>query len=188
MQDNEYEALNKILGEGLSPEDIVTENYLAQLRFWNSLKENDMAPADITLEDFVRDNKDGDYELTNGKYVHRCSARGGILHISPSIWNMVTDDRCIICVFVGAKVNEFFYIHNKKELLDWIAEDAIVIKLTGSEKVEAVNKLYSEILMDKGTAYTLIRVAYNESYNSLFSDMESNDFNQTNFNDDDYGD
>lgn len=188
MQDNEYEALNKILGEGLSPEEIVTENYLAQLRFWNSLKENDMAPAEVTLEDFVRDNKDGDYELTNGKYVHRCSARGGILHISPSIWNMVTDDRCIICVFVGAKINEFFYIHNKKELLDWIAEDAIVIKLTGSEKVEAVNKLYSEILMDKGTAYTLIRVAYNESYNSLFSDMESNDFNQTNFNDDDYGD
>lgn len=188
MQDNEYEALNKILGEGISPEEIVTENYLAQLRFWNSLKENDMAPADVSLEDFVRDNKDGDYELTNGKYVHRCSARGGILHISPSIWNMVTDDRCIICVFVGAKVNEFFYIHNKKELLDWIAEDAIVIKLTGSEKVEAVNKLYSEILMDKGTAYTLIRVAYNESYNSLFSDMESNDFNQTNFNDDDYGD
>ena len=188
MQDNEYEALNKILGEGLSPEDIVTENYLAQLRFWNSLKENDMAPADITLEDFVRDNKDGDYELTNGKYVHRCSARGGILHISPSIWNMVTDDRCIICVFVGAKVNEFFYIHNKKELLDWIAEDAIVIKLTGSEKVEAVNRLYSEILMDKGTAYTLIRVAYNESYNSLFSDIESNDFNQKDINDDDYGD
>ena len=87
------------------------------------------------------------------------------------------------------KVNEFFYIHNKKELLDWIAEDAIVIKLTGSEKVEAVNRLYSEILMDtKGTAYTLIRVAYNESYNSLFSDIESNDFNQTDFNDDDYGD
>ena len=188
MQDNEYEALNKILGEGLSPEEIVTENYLAQLRFWNSLKENDLTPTDISLEDFVRNkDKDCDYK-TNGKYVHRCSARGGILHISPSIWNKVTDDRCIICVFVGAKVNEFFYIHNKKELLDWIAEDAIVIKLTGSEKVEAVNRLYSEILMDKGTAYTLIRVAYNESYNSLFSDIESNDFNQKDINDDDYGD
>lgn len=190
MQDNEYEALNKILGEGLSPEEIVTENYLAQLRFWNSLKENNMAPADVSLEDFIRNNdKDCDYELTNGKYVHRCSARGGILHISPSIWNMVTDDRCIICVFVGAKVNEFFYIRNKKDLLDWIAEDAIVLKLTGSEKVEAVNRLYSEILMDtKGTAYTLIRVAYNESYNSLFSDIESNDFSQTDFNEADYGD
>ena len=188
MQDNEYEALNKILGEGLSPEEIVTENYLAQLRFWNSLKENDLTPTDVSLEDFVRNkDKDCDYE-TNGKYVHRCSARGGILHISPSIWNKVTDDRCIICVFVGAKVNEFFYIHNKKELLDWIAEDAIVIKLTGSEKVEAVNRLYSEILMDKGAAYTLIRVAYNESYNSLFSDIESNDFNQKDINDDDYGD
>ena len=42
--------------------------------------------------------------------------------------------------------------------------------------------------MDKGTAYTLIRVAYNESYNSLFSDIESNDFNQKDINDDDYGD
>lgn len=188
MHDNEYEALNKILGEGLSPEEIVTENYLAQLRFWNSLKENDLTPTDVSLEDFVRNkDKDCDYK-TNGKYVHRCSARGGILHVSPSIWNMVTDDRCIICVFVGAKVNEFFYIHDKKELLDWIAEDAIVIKLTGSEKVEAVNRLYSEILMDKGTAYTLIRVAYNESYNSLFSDIESNDFNQKDINDDDYGD
>ena len=63
-----------------------------------------------------------------------------------------------------------------------------MITLTGSEKFEAVNTLYSEIVMEKGTAYTLIRVAYNESYNSLFSDMESNDFNQTNFNDDDFGD
>ena len=191
MQDNEYEALNKILGEGLSPEEIVTENYLAQLRFWNSLNNEGYTPVDsISMEDFVRNNKDDqDYELANGKYVHRCSARGGLLHISPSIWNKVTDDRCIICVFVGAKVNEFFYIRNKKELLDWIAEDAIVIKLTGSEKVEAVNRLYSEILMDtNGTAYTLIRVAYNESYNSLFSDIESNDFGQTDINDADYGD
>ena len=40
----------------------------------------------------------------------------------------------------------------------------------------------------KGTAYTLIRVAYNESYNSLFSDIESNDFSQTDFNEADYGD
>lgn len=188
MQDNEYEALNKILGEGLTAEEIVTENYLAQLRFWNSLKENNLTPTDVSLEDFVR-NKDEDCDYETGeKYVHRCSARGGILHISPSIWKKVTDNRCIICVFVGAKVNEFFYIHNKKELLDWIAEDAIVIKLTGSEKVEAVNRLYSEILMDKGTAYTLIRVAYNESYNSLFSDIESNDYNQKDIKDEDYGD
>ena len=191
MRNDEYEALNKILGGGLSAEEIVTENYLAQLRFWNSLKENGFDPEDsVSMEDFIRNNKDDqDYELANGKYIHRCSARGGILHISPAIWNMVTDDRCIICVFVGAKVNEFFYIHNKKELLDWISEDAIVIKLTGSEKVEAVNRLYSEILLGtKGTAYTLIRVAYNESYNSLFSDIESNDFSQSEFDEGDYGD
>lgn len=189
MQGDEYEALNKILGEGLSAEEIVTENYLAQLRFWNSLKDEGYTPVDsISMEDFIRNNKeDQDYELTNGKYVHRCSARGGILYVSPSIWNMVTDDRCVICVFVGSKVNEFIYIRTKTDLLNWIAEDAIVIKLTGSEKVEAVNKLYSEVLMDKGSAYTLIRLSYNESYNSLFSDIENNDFSQTEINDDDYG-
>ena len=185
---DELDALNKILGEGLSAEEIVTENYLAQLRFWESLRENGFEISGMSQEEFIRDSqKDKDYELTNGKYIHRCSAKGGVLYISPSIWNKISDDRCIVCVFVGAKVNEFFYIRNKQDLLDWIDKDAIVIKLTGSEKVEAVNRLYSEILMGtKGTAYTLIRLAYNESYSSLFADIEYNDFSQTEINDDDY--
>ena len=192
MRGDEYDALNKILGEGLSAEEIIEENYLAQLRFWGSLKENGYIPADsVTIEDFIRNSKeDQDYELANGKYVHRCSARGGVLYVSPSIWNMVTDDRCIICVFVGSKVNEFFYIRNKTDLLNWISEDAIVIKLTGDTRAEAVNKLYSEILRDakKGSAYTLIRVAYNEVYDSLFAQIQENDANQQVINEDDYGD
>ena len=190
MRGEEYEALNKILGDGLTAEQIVEENYLAQLRFWGSLNNNGYTPADsITLEDFILNSKDDqDYELTNGKYIHRCSATNGILHVSPSIWNMVTDDRCIICVFVGAKVNEFFYIRNKKDLLDWISEDAILIKLTGETRAEAVNKLYSEILRDakKGSAYTLIRVAYNEVYNSLFAQIQDNEANSQKLDENDY--
>ena len=185
---DELDALNKILGEGLSAEEIVTENYLAQLRFWESLRENGFEISGMSQEEFIRDSqKDKDYELTNGKYIHRCSAKGGVLYISPSIWNKISDDRCIVCVFVGAKVNEFFYIRNKQDLLDWIDKDAIVIKLTGPEKVEAVNRLYSEVLMGtSGTAYTLIRLAYNESYSSLFADIEYNNYSQTEINDDDY--
>ena len=191
LQAEEHDAINRILGDGLTAEQIVTQNYLAQLRFWGSLKDNDLTLVDsISLEDFIRDSEDDkDYELTNGKYIHRCSAAGGILYVSPSIWNMVSDDRCIICVFVGAKVDEFFYIRNKQDLLDWIADDAILIKLTGDKKVEAVNTLYSEILMDtKGTAYTMIRVAYDEAYNPLFVDLQNNDVSQPKINDDEYGD
>ena len=152
------------------------------------MRENGFEISGMSQEEFIRDSqKDKDYELTNGKYIHRCSAKGGVLYISPSIWNKISDDRCIVCVFVGAKVNEFFYIRNKQDLLDWIDKDAIVIKLTGPEKVEAVNRLYSEVLMGtSGTAYTLIRLAYNESYSSLFADIEYNNYSQTEINDDDY--
>lgn len=186
--ENEINAVNKILGGVLSAEEIVTTNYLAQLRFWEDLQNRGYEIANTSQADFLRDVKeDKDYDLTDGKYIHRCYAKGGLLNISPSIWNMITNDRCIVCVFVGDKVNEFFYIRNKQDLLDWIAKDAIIIKLTGTKKVEAVNRLYSEILSDtQGTAYTLIRVAYNETYNSLFADIEYNNYNQTEINDDDY--
>ena len=188
--ENEINAVNKILGAGLSAEEIVTTNYLAQLRFWEDLQNRGYEIANTSQADFLRDVKeDKDYDLTDGKYIHRCYAKGGLLNISPSIWNMITNDRCVVCVFVGDKVNEFFYIRKKQDLLDWIAKDAIIIKLTGTKKVEAVNRLYSEILSDtQGTAYTLIRVAYNETYNSLFADIEYNNFNQTEINDDNIGD
>ena len=186
MQADEQSTLNRILGEGRSPEEIVTDNYLAQLRFWKNLQDEGFELVDISCDEFVLKGKvDQDYKLKGGKYIHRCSAAGGILYISPSIWNMITDDSCIICVFVGAKVNEFFYIRNKQDLLNWIKDDDIVIKLTGEERVKAVDMLYSEILnRTRGTAYTLIRVAYSESYNSLFAPIQDNVFGQNNMDSD----
>ena len=60
----------------------------------------------------------------------------------------------------------------------------VVIKITGKEKVDVVNKLYSDILNGvKGTAYTLIRVASTTNMDAVFahyvgSMAEKNDGNE----------
>ena len=54
--------------------------------------------------------------------------------------------------------------------MNWVSEDDIVIKLTGEEKADVVQELYSGILEGvKGTAYTMIRIGSNEKYNSVFA-------------------
>ena len=78
------------------------------------------------------------------------------------------------------------YFNSIDEILKWIGEDDIVIKLTGEEKAEVVKELYSGILEGiKGTAYTLIRIYSNEKYNSVFAPLSNND-NETKENEDEY--
>ena len=74
------------------------------------------------------------------------------------------------------------------DILKWIGEDDIVIKLTGEEKADVVEELYSGVLYGvKGTAYTLIRINSNEKYNSLFFFFFiNNDINETEENEDEY--
>ena len=82
------------------------------------------------------------------------------------------------------------YFNSIAEILEWIREDDIIIKLTGEEKANVVEKLYSGVLKGvKGTAYTLIRINSNEKYNSLFAQLPTNnDINETEENEDEYGD
>ena len=109
------------------------------------------------------------------------------MYLSPSIWNKIADDRCVVCVYLGAKANEFMYFHSLDEILDWIGEDDIVIKLTGEEKVDVVQELYSGVLYGKkGTAYTLIRINSNEKYNSVFAPLADKEINQDEENPEDY--
>ena len=110
-------------------------------------------------EDFVR-SESVEQRLKGGKYIHKCSAAGGVLYISPSIWNKVADDKCVVLVYLGAKSKDFMYLNGTKDLLTWIGEDDILIKLTGEDRVDVVNTLYRGVLDGvTGTAYTLIRVA-----------------------------
>ena len=82
------------------------------------------------------------------------------------------------------------YFNSIDEILEWVGEDDIVIKLTGEEKANVVEELYSGVLNGvKGTAYTLIRINSNEKYNSLFAQLPTNnDINETEENLDEYDD
>ena len=183
----EVDEINRILGEDLSAEQVADQNYLAQLRLYNNLVKRNMMP-DETKEDFVRNgHMKNEHTIKGGKYIHKCSAAGGIMYISPSIWNKIADDKCVVCVYLGAKSNEFMYFNSIEDILKWIGEDDIIIKLTGEEKADVVEKLYSGILYGiKGTAYTLIRINSNEKYNSLFAQLPSNDISEQEENEDEY--
>jgi hypothetical protein len=185
---SEVAEINRILGEDLSSEQVADQNYLAQLRLYNNLVNRGMTPNE-SKEDFVRNaHMKNEHTINGGKYIHKCSAAGGIMYLSPSIWNKIADDRCVVCVYLDAKSNEFMYFNSIDDILEWIGEDDIVIKLTGEEKADVVEELYSGVLNGvKGTAYTLIRINSNEKYNSLFAQLPTNnDINETEENEDEY--
>ena len=185
---SEVTEINRILGEDLSPEQVADQNYLAQLRLYNNLVKRGMTPNE-SKDDFVRNaHMKNEHTITGGKYIHKCSAAGGIMYLSPSIWNKISDDRCVVCVYLGAKANEFMYFNSIDDILKWIGEDDIVIKLTGEEKADVVEELYSGVLYGvKGTAYTLIRINSSEKYNSLFAKLPTNnDINETEENENEY--
>ena len=185
---SEVAEINRILGEDLSSEQVADQNYLAQLRLYNNLVKNGMTPTE-SKDDFVCNaHMKNEHTINGGKYIHKCSAAGGIMYLSPSIWNKIADDRCVVCVYLGAKSNEFMYFNSKDDILKWVGEDDIVIKLTGEEKADVVEELYSGVLNGvKGTAYTLIRINSNEKYNSLFAQLPTNnDINETDENEDEY--
>lgn len=185
---SEVDEINRILGEDLSSEQVADQNYLAQLRLYNNLVKRGMIPNE-SKDDFVRNaHMKNEHTISGGKYIHKCSAAGGIMYLSPSIWNKIADDRCVVCVYLGAKSNEFMYFNSIDDILEWVGEDDIVIKLTGEEKAEVVEELYSGVLNGvKGTAYTLIRINSNEKYNSLFAQLPTNnDINETEENEDEY--
>lgn len=178
---SEISEINSLLGEDLTPEQVADQNYLAQLRLYNNLVHKGYQP-DESKSDFIRNaSLKNEHTLSGGnKYIHKCSAAGGIMYLSPSIWNKIADDRCVVCVYLGAKANDFMYFNSLEEILDWIGEDDIVIKLTGDEKADVVETLYSGVLNGvKGTAYTLIRINSNEKYNSVFAPLKNDDIEDT---------
>lgn len=169
----EIDQLNNLLGSNMSAEEIADTNYLAQMRLYQNLKEQGEEPEE-NLEEFVK-SKNMEHKLSSGKYIHKCSAKYGIVYISPSIWNKVANGRCIICVYLGKRAKDFMYLRSIEDILKWVHEDDILIKLTGEEKVDVVNALYNGVLNGvTGTAYTMIRVASNAIYNSIFAQLTDN--------------
>lgn len=179
---NEIKNIKRVLGEDLSPERIIDENYLVRYRLFNYLKDNGYN-VEMDEADFLR-IKSKKTELGGGKYLHVCSAKGGIFYLSPHIWKMLSYENCIICICIGNRANEFMLLRNQDDLKELIRNDDIVIKFTGKERIAIVDKLYSEMSIGSGKAYTLIRVKSNEAYNSLFGQLTTQE--EENLNSDEY--
>lgn len=154
----------------ITPEQIADTNYLAQLRLYQNLVDRGDDPEE-SLEEFVRNADDvTTHKLSGGKYIHTCSAARGVMYISPSVWNKMVDDEWEICVYLDGQGKNFHYIKTRDEFLQLVEKDDVVIKITGKEKVDVVNRLYSGILSDvKGAAYTLIRVAARTNMDAVFA-------------------
>lgn len=155
----------------VSPEQIADTNYLAKLRLYFNLKDIQKEEPEESMEEFVHNAKDVTiHKLKDGRYVHACSASRGVMYISPSVWSKMVDDKCKICVYLNGSGKNFYYINTAEEFLNLVNKDDVVIKITGKEKTEVVNALYSGLLKDvKGTAYTLIRVASRTDMDAVFA-------------------
>ncbi len=165
------EEINILDQNGISPEQVADTNYLAQLRLYRNLtKEQNEEPVE-DLEDFIKNADDvSTHELKSGRYIHACSAARGVMYASPSLWKKMIDDKWSICVYLDGQGKNFHYINSADEFLNLVAKDDVVIKITGKDKVDIVNKLYSGLLGgEKGSAYTLIRVAATTNMDAVFA-------------------
>lgn len=178
--EEEISRLSSLLGRAFDKDSIVDENYLVRMRFYNSVKQQIGNPK-MSEKEFI--TKGRKYmETSNGKWVHRCSARGGILYVSPSIWNRVKHDNCVICMYYGKKANQFLYIRSQKELMDMIDKDAVVVQVTGNDKGAFINTVYDKKFpgMD-GNIYTMIRTIKTSGDDFIFDPNDSQTRNDNDF-------
>lgn len=172
---------------GITVEQIADTNYLVNLRLYQNLQKEYGEEPEEDLEQFIRNADDvTTHKMKSGKYIHACSAARGVMYIGPSVWEKMVDDKWAICVYLNGQGKKFAYINSAEEFLDLVAKDDVVIKITGKEKVNVVNKLYNGILHGvKGSAYTLIRVAAQTNMDAVFAHYvgamaEAEDGNDTN--------
>ena len=180
ISEEDISRISNLLGRAYDRDSILDNNYLVRMRFYNSVKKEIGEPT-MSEKDFI--TKGHKYLQTkSGKYVHRCSARGGILYVSPSIWNRVKYDNCVICMYYGKKANQFLYIRSQKELMDMIDKDAILVQVTGNDKGRFVNKVYDSKFpgMD-GNIYTMIRTIKTHGDDFIFEPSDTSSKNDNEF-------
>lgn len=155
----------------IKPEQIADTNYLAQLRLYLNLKNEQHEEPVETMEEFVKNAKDvTEHQLKDGRCVHACSAARGVMYIGPTVWNKMLNGTYRICVYLDGKGKNFEWIDTTEKFLQLVEKDDVVLKITGKEKVKVVNALYTGLLENvKGTAYTLIRVASHTNMDAVFA-------------------
>jgi hypothetical protein len=170
ISDEEKRQLSDILGRAMEVDTIMNENYIVRLRFYNEVVKK-YGDAKMDIQEFVL-NKHSVLESGN-KFIHRCSARGGTLYISPSIWNLLAKDECVVCMYYGKYADDFIFIESQEELMQMIDQDAIVIQVTGNDKKNIVNKVYEDDILSElntnGNVYTLIRTVKEDNSQLVYT-------------------
>ena len=170
ISDEEKRQLSEILGRAMEVDTIMNENYIVRLRFYNEVVKK-YGGAKMDIQEFVQ-NKHSVLE-SGSKFIHRCSARGGTLYISPSIWNLLAKDECVVCMYYGKYADDFIFIESQEELMQMIDQDAIVIQVTGNDKKNIVNKVYEDDILSElntnGNVYTLIRTVKEDNSQLVYT-------------------
>lgn len=171
INDDEKRQLSEILGRAMETDTIINENYIVRLRFYNEVV-NKYGGTKMDIREFIT-NKHCELESKDHKFIHRCSARGGTLYISPKIWRLLANDDCIVCMYYGKYADDFIFIESQEELMQMIDQDAIVIQVTGNEKKNVVNKIYNDEtlarLTDNGNVFTLIRTIKEDNSHLIYT-------------------
>ncbi len=169
----EISRLSALLGRAFDQDSIADTNYLVRMRFYNSVKHEIGSPT-LSEREFIEQG--GKYiQTSNGKYVHRCSAKGGILYISPTVWNRLKEEEWVVCMYYGKKANQFLYIRTQMELMKMIDKDAVVIQVTGNDKGRLINRIYDSTFPGmNGNIYTMIRTIKTSGDDFIFNEDETN--------------
>lgn len=114
----------------IKPEQIADTNYLAQLRLYLNLKNEQHEEPVETMEEFVKNAKDvTEHQLKDGRCVHACSAARGVMYIGPTVWNKMLNGTYRICVYLDGKGKNFEWIDTTEKFLQLVEKDDIVLKI-----------------------------------------------------------
>lgn len=154
--------IKEILDPALTNQQIEDQSYLVRLRAYNRLKESGFEP-NSGLKEFLI-SKNNDRQLNNGKHAHFCSAARGYMYISPFVWQRVMSGEYIVVVYYGKKAHDFFIIKDKDDLLSYVNRGPIMIKVSGDERADVVDRIYSTEWPNgsQGKVYTVIPIFSNE--------------------------
>ena len=199
VEEDEYIQLSKLFADGLTGDEggdqkrkWQDESKLACLRLFNYLEEQQMEPsmdghrdaayvvrtlyADIEDEKCPAGHRGPNIAINTGMKIHVISARAGVAYIPPLWWNkskQVGNDQFEICAITGARTEEFVFMRTRDDLLNWISDNALPVKIRGvnaEERMALVSDLFDHVDSETTAAkiYVLLKVKSNTNMNKAF--------------------
>ena len=132
--------------------------------------------ADIEDEKCPAGHRGPNIAINTGMKIHVISARAGVAYIPPLWWNklkQVGNDQFEICAITGARTEEFVFMRTRDDLLNWISDNALPVKIRGvnaEERMALVSDLFDHVDSETTAAkiYVLLKVKSNTNMNKAF--------------------